>query len=65
MNDKSDKGVEHEKERENKNEVYDIEKTTADYANINATDLTTVQRLYPARPAKMSDVFTCKVLKIS
>ena len=65
MNDKSDKGVEHEKERENKNEVYDIEKTTADYANIKATDLTTVQRLYPPRPAKMSDVFTCKVLKIS
>ena len=46
-----------------KNEVYDIEKRAADYANVRATDLPTVQRFSPPKPARMNQEIAMQSLK--
>ena len=63
----NDKSGNHENENAEdditKNEVYDIEKRTADYANVRATDRPTVQRLFPPKPARMNQEIAMQSLK--
>ena len=42
-----------ESEEDGRSEVYNMSSKTADYANVKATDLPTVQRLFPPRPASL------------
>ena len=63
----NDKSGNHENENAEdditKNEVYDIEKRAADYANVRATDLPTVQRFSPPKPARMNQEIAMQSLK--